>query len=113
MAVVRFKGLVTHKQINSKGNVYLTLKINESYILRHIHSIEKLVDHVPRTNVFFIRNEKPLTCVNNVDIANGCKIGDCVTIKAYELSDLNGKYVNNYDVIDLDNRGSVQNASNG
>lgn len=101
MAVVQFKGSVIHKRSDLKGNVYLTLNITESYLLKHIHSIEKLDDHVPRTNVFFIRNEKPLSCVNNIDIANGCELGDCVTIKAYGLYDLRGKPVNNYGVVDL------------
>lgn len=102
MAIVIIKGTLASKRFDKVGNCFLTLDIKDSYYIPHIHSIERANSHTPRTNEFGIANARPLSCINDIDIARCAQIGDSITIKAYELFNMAGIPVNKYSVIDLD-----------
>lgn len=101
MAIVIFEGILSSKRFDDFGNCFLSLDIKDSYYIPHIHSIERANSHTPRTCEFGITNSRPLSCINDIDIARCVQTGDSITIKAYELFNMAGIPVNRYSVIDL------------
>lgn len=101
MGLIRFEGTVKSKRFDEYGNCYIGLNIHDCYAISHINNVTNIGAHVPRCNEFKIINERPLSCVNNIDIARYSDIGDYVTIKAYELYNTHNVPVNMYHTVEL------------
>lgn len=99
MALIRFEGTVKSKRFDKYENCYVTIDITECYEELYLESVEKVGEHTPRTNEFKIVNERPLCCVNRIDLAISSVPGDVVEIEAYELFDMKGNPVNRYQVV--------------
>ena len=113
-----FYGRVKSKRFDEFGHCYIGLDIENSYKTSHINNIENIESHKPRCDEFKIINDRPLSCVNDIDLAKhdrplSCvddidlakhsELGDRVVIKACELYDLNGIPVNYYHTLSFDN----------
>lgn len=98
-----FYGRVKSKRFDEFGHCYIGLDIEDSYKTSHINNIENIESHKPRCDEFKIINDRPLSCVNDIDLAKHSELGDRVVIKACELYDLNGIPVNYYHTLSFDN----------
>lgn len=96
MALIRFNGRVKSKRFDQYGNCYVCIDIDDCYKISHINNDDNIGSHTPRCNEFKITNERPYSCVNSIDVARYCEVGDLVTIKAYELYDNRGIKIDRY-----------------
>ena len=103
MGLIRFNGRVKSKRFDKYGNCYVCIDIDDCYKISHINNDDNIGSHIPRCNEFMVVNERPYSCVNNIDIARYCDTGDIVTIKAYELYDLYEVPVNRYQTVSFYN----------
>lgn len=101
MALIRFEGTVKSKRFDEYENCYVTIDITECYEELYIGSVKKVGEHTPRCNEFKIENKRPLSCVNDIDLAISAEIGIRAEIEAYELFDMKGKPVNRYQTVEF------------
>ena len=104
MALIRFEGTVKSKRFDEYENCYVTIDITECYEELYKGSVKKVGEHTPRCNEFKIVNERPLSCVNDIDLAISADIGVRTVIEAYELFDMKGKPVNRYQTVEFSTR---------
>lgn len=102
MSLIRIYGNVKSKRLDDYGNVHVSLDVKESYVVNHINNIRNLGDHKLRTDTFMIKKKRPLSCVNDYDLALSCSQNDRVVLCAYELFDFKDNPVNRYDVVNFD-----------
>lgn len=99
MSLIRIYGDVKSKRLDDYGNVHVSLNVKESYVVNHVNNVRNLGDHKLRTDTFMIKKARPLSCVNDYDLALSCSQNDSVVLCAYELFDLKDNAVNKYDVV--------------
>lgn len=100
MSCVTFIGQLKSKRFDEYGNCFLALDIDTCYKER-IPSYYGTEPHTPRCDEFRIVNKRPLSCVNDIDLAANCDIGQRLRIQARELFDAKDNPVNRYQVISI------------
>jgi hypothetical protein len=101
MALIRFDGKLKSKRFDEFGNCFVTIDIDECYKENYRGGLKNIGEHIPRCNEFKIENKRPLSCVNDIDLAINADIGVRTVIEAYELFDMKGKPVNRYQTVEF------------
>lgn len=101
MSLIRATGIVKSSECDAYGNVHIKMDIQECYKESYRGSVENEGGVEPYCDEFLFANERPLSCVNAVDIAKYCGKGDVVSIEAYEGRYPDGRPADHYHAVSI------------